>query len=38
MPDQGVTAIGDFVTKGKQAGELTPFDVADKLDEASKNW
>jgi len=36
MPDQGVTAIGDFVTKGKQAGELTPFDVADKLDEASK--
>ncbi len=36
MPDQGVTAIGDFVTKGKQAGEITPFDVADKLDEASK--
>lgn len=36
MPDQGVTAIGDFVTKGKQAEELTPFDVAGKLDEASK--
>jgi hypothetical protein len=36
MPDQGVTAIGDFVQKGKVPGELTPFDVADKLTEASK--
>jgi hypothetical protein len=36
MPDQGVTAIGDFAQKGKVAGELTPFEVADKLEEASK--
>jgi hypothetical protein len=36
MPDQGITAIGDFVQKGKVADELSPLDVADKLDEAAK--
>ncbi|MDB4925002.1 glycoside hydrolase family 20 zincin-like fold domain-containing protein [Mucilaginibacter sp.] len=36
MPDQGVTAIGDFAQKGKVAGELTPIEVADKLTETSK--
>ena len=35
MPDQGVTAIGVFAEKGKIAGELSPLDVADKLDAAS---
>jgi hypothetical protein len=37
MPEQGVSSIGDFVLKGKVTGELTPFEVAGKLDEASKN-
>ncbi|MEI9945793.1 MAG: hypothetical protein WDN26_16430 [Chitinophagaceae bacterium] len=36
MPDQGVTAIGDFVQNGAIPGELTPFDVADKLSQASQ--
>jgi hypothetical protein len=37
MPDQGLSSIGDFVLKGKVAGELTPFDVAGKLKQASAN-
>ncbi len=37
MPEQGVCSIGDFVLNGKVAGELTPFEVAEKLDVASKN-
>jgi hypothetical protein len=37
MPEQGVSSIGDFVLKGKVAGELTPFDVAGKLEQASMN-
>lgn len=36
MPDQGVTSIGEFTKTGKIAGELTPFEVADKLDAAAK--
>lgn len=36
MPDQGVTAIGVFAEKGKIPGELSPFEVADKLDAASR--
>ncbi|MDB5115155.1 MAG: hypothetical protein JWQ79_647 [Mucilaginibacter sp.] len=36
MPDQGLTAIGDYAQKGKVDGELTPFEVADKLEDASK--
>ncbi len=35
MPDQGLTAIGDFAQYGEVEGELTPFDVSDRLDEAS---
>lgn len=35
MPEQGVSSIGDFVLKGKIPGELTPFEVAVKLDLAS---
>jgi hypothetical protein len=34
MPEQGVTSIGDFVLKGKVDGEMTPFEVAGKLDQA----
>lgn len=37
MPEQGLSSIGDFVTKGKVAGELTPFEVAGKLEKASVN-
>ena len=37
MPDQGVSSTGDFVQNGKVTGELTPFEVAEKLDVASKN-
>jgi Glycosyl hydrolase family 20, domain 2 len=37
MPEQGVSSIGDFVLNGKVTGELTPFEVAEKLDKASKN-
>ncbi len=37
MPEQGVSSIGDFVLKGKVEGELTPFDVARKLEQASLN-
>lgn len=37
MPDQGLSSIGDFVLKGKVAGELTPFEVAGKLEQASAN-
>ena len=37
MPEQGVSSIGDFVTKGKVEGEMTPFEVAEKLDIASQN-
>ena len=37
MPDQGVSSIGDFVLKGKVVGELTPFNVAGKLVQASVN-
>jgi hypothetical protein len=36
MPDQGVTSIGEFTVKGKIAGELTPFEVADKLETTSR--
>ena len=36
MPDQGITAIGEFAKTGKIAGELTPFEVADKLEMAAK--
>jgi hypothetical protein len=36
MPDQGVTSIGEFTKTGKIAGELTPFEVADKLEATSK--
>jgi hypothetical protein len=36
MPDQGITAIGEFAKTGKIAGELTPFEVADKLGTAAK--
>jgi hypothetical protein len=37
MPDQGISSIGDFVLKGKVARELTPFEVAGKLEQASVN-
>lgn len=37
MPEQGVSSIGDFVLKGKVSGELTPFEVAEKLEQASMN-
>lgn len=37
MPEQGVSSIGDFVMKGQVDGELTPFDVAGKLYQASLN-
>jgi len=37
LPEQGVSSIGDFVMNGKADGEMTPFEVADKLDIASKN-
>jgi hypothetical protein len=37
MPDQGVSSIGDFVLNGTVEGELTPFEVADKLKQASEN-
>ena len=37
LPEQGVSSIGDFVMNGKKEGEMTPFEVADKLDIASKN-
>ena len=37
LPDQGVSSIVDFVTDGKVEGEMTPFEVADKLDHASQN-
>ena len=37
LPDQGVSSIGDFVVNGKEEGNMTPFEVADKLDNASKN-
>ena len=36
MPDQGVSSIGEFTIKGKIAGELTPFEVAAKLEETSQ--
>ena len=36
MPDQGVTSIGEFTVKGKIAGELTPFEVADRLEATAK--
>jgi hypothetical protein len=32
-----LSSIGDFVLKGKVAGELAPFDVAGKLEQASVN-
>lgn len=34
MPEQGVSSIGDFVLNGKVEGELTPFEVAEKMDQA----
>ena len=37
LPEQGVSSIGDFVENGKVDGEMTPFEVADKLDNASQN-
>jgi len=37
LPEQGVSSIGDFVTQGKKEGELTPFEVAEKLEVTSKN-
>jgi len=37
MPEQGVSSIGDYVINGKKEGELTPFEVAGKLETASKN-
>ena len=37
LPEQGVSSIGDFVVNGKADGEMTPFEVADKLDNASQN-
>ena len=37
LPEQGVSSIGDFVLNGKAEGELTPFEVADKLNIASYN-
>ena len=36
LPEQGVSSIGDFVMNGKAEGEMTPFEVADKLDYASR--
>ena len=36
MPDQGVSSIGEFTISGKIAGELTPFEVAAKLEETSR--
>jgi hypothetical protein len=36
LPDQGVMSISNFVMNGKTEGELTPFEVADKLDMASE--
>ena len=36
LPEQGVSSIGDFVMNGKAEGEMTPFEVADKLDYASQ--
>jgi hypothetical protein len=35
MPDQGVTAIAEFAKKGKVAGELTPFEVSERLEMAA---
>jgi hypothetical protein len=35
MPDQGVTAISEFAKKGKVAGELTPFEVSERLEMAA---
>ena len=37
LPEQGVSSIGDFVVNGKAEGEMTPFEVAEKLDIASQN-
>ena len=37
MPDQGVSSIGDYVINGKAEGEMTPFEVAEKLEIASQN-
>ena len=37
LPEQGVSSIGDFVMNGKTDGEMTPFEVADKLDNASQH-
>ena len=37
LPDQGVSSIGDFVVNGKEEGNMTPFEVAGKLDIASQN-
>ena len=37
LPEQGVSSIGDFVMNGKVDGEMTPFEVADKLENASQN-
>ena len=36
LPEQGVCSIGDFVMNGKEEGEMTPFEVADKLEFASQ--
>ena len=36
LPEQGVSSIGDFVVNGKAEGEMTPFEVADKLEIASE--
>lgn len=35
MPDQGVASIAAYAVKGEQAQELSPFEVADKLDSAA---
>jgi hypothetical protein len=37
MPEQGVSSIGDFVINGKAQGEMTPFEVADKMEKAYTN-
>jgi len=37
LPEQGVSSIGDYVINGKAEGEMTPFEVADKLDLTSQN-
>jgi hypothetical protein len=36
LPDQGVSSIGDFVVNGIEEGKMTPFEVAEKLDNASQ--